>query len=48
MRWPTYAAYILMKYYISKTNPNETYVTVNYAGEVSEAKRLNDIELFLF
>jgi len=48
MRWPTYAAYILIKYYISKTNSNETYVTVNYAGEVSEAKRLNDIQLFLF
>jgi len=34
MRWPDYAAYILMKYYISKTNPNETFVAVNYAGEL--------------
>jgi hypothetical protein len=35
MRWPKYAAYIFMKYYISKTNPSETFVAVNYAGEVS-------------
>ncbi len=34
MHWPQYAAYILIQYYISKTNPNETYVTVNFAGEV--------------
>jgi hypothetical protein len=34
MRWPKYAAYIFMKYYISKTNPKETYVAVDYAGEV--------------
>jgi hypothetical protein len=34
MRWPKYAAYIFMKYYISKINPNETYVAVDYAGEV--------------
>jgi hypothetical protein len=36
MRWPKYAAYIFLKYFISKTNPSETYVTVNFAGEVSE------------
>jgi hypothetical protein len=35
MRWPKYAAYIFMKYYASKTDPNETFVAVNYAGEVS-------------
>ena len=35
MRWPKYAAYIFMKYYISKTDPNETFVSVNYAGEVN-------------
>ncbi|CAF1156285.1 unnamed protein product [Adineta ricciae] len=33
MRWPKYASHILMKYFISKTNPKETYVAVNYAGE---------------
>jgi hypothetical protein len=33
MRWPKYATYIFLKYFISKTNPNETYVTVNYGGE---------------
>lgn len=35
MRWPKYATYIFMKYYISKTDPNETFVSVNYAGEVN-------------
>ncbi|UJR13380.1 hypothetical protein I4U23_000396 [Adineta vaga] len=33
MRWPKYASYILMKYFVSKTNPEETYVSVNYADE---------------
>jgi hypothetical protein len=33
MSWPKYASYIFMKYYISKTNPKETYVAVDYAGE---------------
>ncbi|CAF1580645.1 unnamed protein product, partial [Rotaria sordida] len=35
MRWPDYGSYIFMKYYVSKTNPNETYVAVDYADEVS-------------
>jgi len=34
MRWPKFASHILIKYYISKTNPNEAYVVVNSAGEV--------------
>jgi len=33
MHWPKYGAYMLIKYFISKTNPNETYVTVNFDGE---------------
>ncbi|CAF0739599.1 unnamed protein product [Rotaria sordida] len=33
MRWPKYASYILIKYFISKTNPDETYVTVKFDGE---------------
>ncbi|CAF3998224.1 unnamed protein product, partial [Rotaria sordida] len=33
MRWPDYGSYIFMKYYVSKTNPNETYVAVDYADE---------------
>ena len=35
MRWPKYAAYIFMKYYVSKTDPKEAYISVNYADEVS-------------
>jgi hypothetical protein len=45
MRWPKYAAYIFLKYFISKTNSSETYVTVNFAGEVSEWLLLNLIPL---
>jgi hypothetical protein len=36
MRWPQYAAYILIKYFISKTDSNESYVTVDFAGEVRQ------------
>lgn len=36
MRWPEYAGYIFLEYFVSKTNPDETYVTVNFAGEVNE------------
>ena len=39
MRWPKYAAHLLMKYYVSKTNPHETFVLVHYAGEVSHSIR---------
>jgi len=34
MIWPNYGAYILAKYYISKKNPKESFITVDYAGEV--------------
>ncbi|CAF3146830.1 unnamed protein product [Rotaria socialis] len=33
MRWPRYGAYIVLKYFISKTNKSETYVTVHFDGE---------------
>ncbi|CAF4609040.1 unnamed protein product [Rotaria sp. Silwood1] len=33
MQWPKYASYILIKYFISKINPNETYLTVIFDGE---------------
>jgi lysophosphatidic acid phosphatase type 6 len=32
MQWPSYAAHILMKYYVSKIEPTETYITVDYSG----------------
>ena len=35
MRWPTYASHLLMKFYVSKSDPNQTFVTVDYAGEVN-------------
>ena len=38
MRWPKYAAFIFLRYYVSKSNPEETFVTVNYAGQVSAEK----------
>ena len=38
MRWPKYAAFIFLEYYISKSNPEETFVTINYAGQVSDKK----------
>ena len=34
MHWPKYATYLFLKYFISKTNPSETYITVHFAGEV--------------
>lgn len=36
MRWPRYASYILLKFYISKTNASETYVGVTFADEVRD------------
>ncbi|CAF4754377.1 unnamed protein product, partial [Rotaria sp. Silwood2] len=33
MQWPKYASHILIKYFISKINPNETYVVVIFDGE---------------
>ncbi|CAF4009183.1 unnamed protein product [Rotaria magnacalcarata] len=33
MRWPRYGAYIVLKYFISKTDKSETYVTVHFDGE---------------
>lgn len=45
MRWPKYATYLFMKYYISKTNPNETFVVVDYASQVSRV--IIDILLIL-
>jgi hypothetical protein len=48
MRWPKYAAYIFMKYYVSKTDPKEAYVSVNYAGEVSRTNPHLKFITFLF
>ncbi|CAF3855915.1 unnamed protein product [Adineta steineri] len=42
MRWPKYGAYIFIKYFISKTDPNETYVTVNFAGELQTLPNCHD------
>lgn len=33
MHWPKYAAFIFLQYFISKSNPEETFVTINYAGQ---------------
>ncbi|UJR33986.1 hypothetical protein I4U23_021401 [Adineta vaga] len=42
MRWPKYAAYIFLEYFVSKTNPDETYVTMNFAGELQILPNCND------
>ena len=36
MRWPKYATSIVIKYFISRKDLTETYVTVTFAGEVSD------------
>lgn len=47
MRWPTYAAHLLIKYYVSKSDPRETFVLVHYAGEVRTNKTCFDYYLIL-
>ncbi|CAF0756523.1 unnamed protein product [Adineta ricciae] len=42
MRWPEYADYIFLEYFVSRTNPDETYVTVNFAGELQVLPNCED------
>lgn len=43
MRWPTYAAHMLFKFFVSKSNPKEIFVAIDYANEVRviEAEKIS-------
>ena len=41
MRWPSYGSSLLLKVFISISDPSQTFVTVDYAGEVSLSSLLS-------
>lgn len=50
MRWPRYGSHLLIQFYVSKTDENQRFLSVDFANEVrrKEEKNFFRLEIVFF